>query len=153
MPHDHPHGHHHHHHDHGHSHGPGHNHADADHLHSHMHEQDPAADLQVLAAQFIDGFVQAADKQAYLRLAGVPFEKPGATGPTALKLIDVELKTEWQVGTASPSFGSRELSYLPFPGQMITERTNMALIYVSMDEKVVTDIREVLKSRMTELSR
>ncbi len=153
MPHDHPHGHPHHHHDHGHSHGPGHNHADADHLHSHMHEQDPAADLQVLAAQFIDGFVQAADKQAYLRLAGVPFEKPGARGPTALKLIDVELKTEWQVGTASPSFGSRELSYLPFPGQMITERTNMALIYVSMDEKVVTDIRDVLKSRMTELSR
>ncbi|WP_108261377.1 hypothetical protein [Mangrovicoccus ximenensis] len=152
MPHDHPHGHHHPH-DHGHSHGPGHNHADADHLHSHMHDGDQAADLQVLAAQFIDGFVQAADKQAYLRLAGVPFEKPGIGGPAALKLVDVELKTEWQVGTASPSFGSRELSYLPFPGQMITERTNMALIYVSMDEKVVTDLRDVLKSRMTELSR
>ncbi|MEL7184305.1 MAG: hypothetical protein AAGK57_11750, partial [Pseudomonadota bacterium] len=39
-------------------------------------------------------------------------------GPT-MKLVDVHLKTEWQVGTASPSFGSRELSYLPYPGDMV----------------------------------
>ncbi|WP_095590125.1 hypothetical protein [Actibacterium ureilyticum] len=150
MPHDHPH-HHHHHHDHDHAHGHGHNHAHGDHLHSHMHDHDDAADLQVLATQFIDGFVQAADKAAYLRLAGVPFERPGVGGPNALKLVDVELKTEWQVGTASPSFGARELSYLPFPGQMIRERTNMALIYVSMDEKNSLDIREFLMTKKKEL--
>lgn len=75
MPHDHPH---HHHHDHGHHHPHDHNHPhDADHLHSHMHHHDEAADLQVLAAQFIDGFVKAADKTSYLKLAGVPFERPG----------------------------------------------------------------------------
>lgn len=34
---------------------------------------------------------------------------------------------------ASPSFRSRELSYLPPPGVMISERTNMSLIYASMD--------------------
>lgn len=118
-----------------------------------MHDHDEAADLQILATQFIDGFVSAADKQAYLRLAGVPFEKPGVGGATALKLVDVELKTEWQVGTASPSFGSRELSYLPFPGPMITDRTNMALVYVSMDEKVVTDIRSFLMSRKQDYDR
>ncbi|SNT23099.1 hypothetical protein [Tropicimonas sediminicola] len=151
MPHDHPH-HHHHHHDHA-PHGEGHNHAHGDHLHSHMHAEDEAADLQVLATQFIDGFVNAADKSAYLRLAGVPFEKPGVGGATALKLVDVELKTEWQVGTASPSFGSRELSYLPFPGSMVQDRTNMSLVYVSMDEKVTTDIRDFLALRKTELSR
>lgn len=149
MPHDHPHPHHH---DHA-PHGAGHNHADGDHLHSHMHAEDAAADLQVLATQFIDGFVTAADKAAYLRLAGVPFEKPGVGGATALKLVDVELRTEWQVGTASPSFGSRELSYLPYPGSMVTERTNMALVYVSMDEKVAVDIRDFLGSKKTELSR
>ena len=124
----------------------GHNHAD-DHLHSHMPPEDEAAELQVLATQFIDGFVQAADKTAYLRLAGVPFERPGAGGDKALKLVDVELKTEWQVGTASPSFGTRELSYLPFPGAMVTERTNMALVYVSMDEKQLLDIRDFLSHR------
>ena len=135
MPPDHPHHHHHH------------NHHDADHLHSHIAPENEAADLQVLTAQFIDGFVQAADKAAYLRLAGVPLGRPGRTGPATLKLVDVELKTEWQVGTASPSFGSRELSYLPFPGQMIRERTNMALVYVSMDEKHRLDIRDFIAAR------
>jgi len=147
MPHDHPH----HHHHHPEPHGAGHNHAHPDHLHSHMHGADDAADLQVLAAQFIDGFVKAADKASYLKLAGVPFERPGKGGDRALKLVDVELKTEWQVGTASPSFGSRELSYLPFPGEMISERTNMGLVYVSMDEKSVLDIRDFLRTRKAEI--
>lgn len=151
--HDHAHDHHHardHHHDHA-PHGAGHNHAHADHMHSHMHDQDDAADLQVLAVQFIDGYLQAKDKASYLKLAGVPFERASSTGPKALKLIDVELKTEWQVGTASPSFGSRELSYLPFPGEMVTERTNMSLIYVSMEEKSVLDIRDFLLTRKKEI--
>ncbi|MBL6428684.1 MAG: hypothetical protein HOY44_14235 [Maritimibacter sp.] len=149
MPHDHPH---HHHHDHGHHHPHDHNHPhDADHLHSHMHHHDEAADLQVLAAQFIDGFVKAADKTSYLKLAGVPFERPGQGGDKALKLVDVELTTDWQVGTASPSFGSRELSYLPFPGEMVRERTNMSLIYVSMDEKSVLDLRDFLHARKHEI--
>ncbi|MGR3363252.1 MAG: hypothetical protein ACU0CY_03640 [Maritimibacter harenae] len=146
MPHDHPHdhGHHHHPHDHNHPH-------DAEHLHSHMHHEDEAADLQVLATQFIDGFLKAADKTSYLKLAGVPFERPGQGGAKALKLVDVELKTDWQVGTASPSFGSRDLSYLPFPGEMVRERTNMSLVYVSMDEKSVLDLRDFLASRKKEL--
>ena len=59
---------------------------------------------------------------------GVPFERPGQGGEPALKLVDVQLTTEWQVGTASPSFGSRELSYLPFPGEMVRERINMSLV-------------------------
>ena len=124
----------------------GHNHSH-DHLHSHLKPEDEAAELQVLASQFIEGFVQASDKTSFLRLAGVPFEKAGAGGAQALKLVDVELKADWQVGTASPSFGSRELSYLPFPGEMVQERTNMALVYVSMDEKVLVDIREFLAAK------
>ena len=143
MPHDHAH---HHHHDHDHHHPHDHNHPD-DHLHSHMHDTDHAAELQVLTAQFIDGFVQAKDKMSYLRLAGIPVEKPGRNGGPALKLVDVRLTTEWQVGTASPSFGSRELSYLPFPGEMVVERTNMELVYVSLEEKQHDDIRDVLKHK------
>jgi len=133
MPHDH---HHHHPHDH--------NHAHDDHLHSHMHEADDAAELQVLTDQFIDGFVSAKDKMSYLRIAGVPLEMTQPSGGPSMKLVDVQLTTEWQVGTASPSFGSRELSYLPYPGEMVTERTNMSLIYVSIDAKHLTDIREFL---------
>jgi len=152
MPHDHTHGHHHHHHHHhhhDHDPAPGHNHSHGpvDHLHSHLTPEDHAADLQILTAQFIDGFIQANDKAAYLRLAGVPLERPGKSGATGLKLVDVELKTEWQVGTASPSFGQRELSYLPFPGEMIRERTNMSLVYVSMDEKDKLDIRDFIADR------
>lgn len=129
----------------------GHNHSHADHLHSHIDAADRAAELQVLTAQFIDGFQQAADKTAYLRLAGVPLERPGSAGATAQKLVDVKLTTEWQVGTASPSFGSRELSYLPYPGSMVTERTNMHLVYVSVDEKTEWDIRDFLAEKRTHL--
>lgn len=148
MPHDHSHGatpdHDH---DHAHPHPHGHNHAHADHLHSHMHQRDDAADLQVLSIQFIDGFREAKDKMSYLRLAGVPLEVPGEGDEPSLKMVDVQLTTEWQVGTASPSFGSRELSYLPFPGEMVTERTNMGFVYVSTVRKSVVDLRHFLASR------
>ena len=136
MPHD---GHHHNHH-----HPHDHNHDHASHLHSHMHGPDAAEAVAALAAQFIDGFRAAADKMAFLRLAGVPLEIPDGHGGPSLKLVDVQLTTEWQVGTASPSFGSRELSYLPFPGPMVAERTNMGFVYVSLDEKRVVDLRAFL---------
>ncbi len=123
----------------------GHNHA-SDHLHSHLPTEDKAADMQVLATQFIEGFVAASDKMAYLRLAGVPLERPQPGGDVMMKLVDVELKTEWQVGTASPSFGSRELSYLPYPGEMVTERTNMGFVYVSLEMKDVLDLRTFLRT-------
>lgn len=143
MPHDHPH---HHHHDHR-AHGHGHNHAQPDHLNSHMHPPDLAAELQVLSAQFIDGFVQAQDKTSYLRLAGISFERDGAEGKGSLKLVDVQLSTEWQVGTASPGFGTRQLSYLPFPGEMVSARTNMSFVYVSISEKESLDLRDFLLAR------
>jgi len=117
------------------------------HLHSHPKPEDDADGLRVLADQFIDGFVQARDKTSYLRLAGVPFERPGPDGGPGMKLVDVRLTTEWQMGTASPSFGSRELSYLPYPGEMVTERTNLGFVYVSLKSRDVMDLRHFLKAR------
>jgi len=143
VPHDHSH-------PHGHTHPHDHNYADADHLHSHMHHADAAAELQVLTDQFIDGFAAAKDKMAYLRIAGVPLEIPGPDGGPTMKLVDVQLTTEWQVVTASPSFGSRELSYLPYPGEMVTERTNMGFVYVSLDQKLTRDLRSFLAARSAE---
>ena len=124
----------------------GHNHS-ADHLHSHLKPEDEAADLQVLCTQFIEGFQAATDKAAYLNLAQVPLEISCSEGGPGLKLVDVALKTEWQVGTASPSFGSRELSYLAFPGDMIIERTNMAFVYVSSIRREEVDLRAFLAER------
>ncbi len=63
-----------------------------------------------------------------------------------MQLVDVTLPTEWQVGTASPSFGSRELNYLPYPGDMVTERTSLGFVYVSLDAKHVTDLRRFLQN-------
>lgn len=123
----------------------GHNHAHGDHLHSHIPDADLAEDLQVLTAQFIDGFVAAKDKMAYLRIAAVPLERAADDGGPSLKLVDVQLITEWQVGTASPSFGSRELSYLPYPGDLVSERTNLNFVYVSLEAKVCVDLRAFLK--------
>lgn len=134
MPHDHPHGH-------------GHNHAHGDHLLSHVGGPDPAGDIQVLATEFIGGFTTARDKSAYLDLAGVPREIPDPDGGPSLKLVDVTLTTEWQVGTASPSFGSADLSYLPYPGQMVKERANLAFVYVSTRRRKELDLREFLSDR------
>jgi hypothetical protein len=139
MPHDASHSH-----DHPAGHGHGHNHAHGDHLHSHMHDTDPGGDLQVLADAFIQGFVAAPDKAAYLALAGIPREIPDPQGGAPLKLVDVTLKTDWQVGTASPSFGSAELSYLPYPGAMVRERANMEFVYVSMTTRRGVDLRDHL---------
>jgi len=134
MPHDHPHPH-----DHNHPHG--------DHLHSHMHEEDPAGDLQVLTTEFIEAFTTARDKAAFLKIAEVPLEIADTGGGPPLKLVDVTLTTEWQVGTASPSFGSEELCYLPFPGSMIHDRSNMSFIYVSARAKKIVDLRDHLMAR------
>ena len=125
----------------------GHNHShDGDHLHSHMPDADKAEELQVLTTQFIDGFVAAKDKMSYLRLAGVPLEITDPEGGPTMKLVDVQLTTEWQVGTASPSFGSKELSYLPYPGDMVTERTNLGFVYVSLRSKQINDLRSFLQN-------
>ena len=68
-----------------------------------------------LAEAFIDGFRQAEDKTSYLRLAGVPDAIDGPDG-LARRLVDVTVTDGFQVATASPGFGSRELVYLPYPG-------------------------------------
>ncbi len=122
------------------------NHA-ADHLH--LKPEDEAADLQVLCTQFIEGFQEATDKAAYLSIAQVPLKIACSEDGPRMKLVDVSLKTEWQVGTASPSFGSPELSYLAFPGDMIIERTNMVFVYVSSARRKDIDLREFLSDRQS----
>lgn len=149
----HTHGHHGHDH-HGHDHRPGHNGAPADHLHSHPgHLQAQGGEdaearerIEDLCAAFIDGFTEAADKVSFLRLAGVPFEMAGADG-LAMKLVDVAIRTDYQVGTASPGFASLELVYLPFAGTMVRERTRLDLVYVSLTERRDVPLGEIIGSK------
>lgn len=141
--HSHPQGHHHHHpHDH--------NHAGPDHLHSHVHgvsASDRAEELQALSASFIDGFRSADDKTSYLRLAGVPFHRPGPDG-LVQHLVDASILSNWQVGTASPAFASRELAYMPFPGSMVEARETMTFTYVSLTERTDVDLIDFLTKRL-----
>jgi len=150
---DHHHGHGHSHgHDHGHHHhGPGHNHAheDGEHLHSHVHgdvAKERAEELRVLATAFLDGYRKADDKTSFLRVAGVPFKRSGSGG-LSMHLVETKIEAKWQLGTASPAFGSRELVYLPYPGEMVSERETMTFTYVSLTERADVDLTEFLKTR------
>lgn len=144
MPHDHAQDH-----DHPHDHlRADHNANPARHLHSHPHADQPEEDVQALATEFISSFQVAKDKAAFLTLNGIPREIPDGDGGPPLKLVDVQLTTEWQVGTASPSFGSTELTYLPFPGDMIEPRANLGFVYVSLRRKRVCDLRSLLAERL-----
>lgn len=141
-------------HDHDHPHGhdrPMHNHAGEGALHSHLRGGRVAArdELQALAESFIDGFRAAEDKVSYLRLAGVPFGMPGPDGLDR-KLVDVTIAEGFQVATASPAFGSRDLVYLPFPGEMVAARTALTLVYVSLTGRTDLDLIDHLSARFAE---
>lgn len=149
--HPHGHGHDHGHHHHGHEHGLGHNHAHAhgDHLHSHVHgdaAKERAEELRVLATAFLDGYRKADDKTSFLRVAGVPFKRAGSDG-LAMHLVETKIESKWQLGTASPAFGSRELVYLPYPGEMVSERETMIFTYVSLSERADIDLTQILAQR------
>lgn len=142
---------HHHHHDHPHPHD--HNHMAADtHLHSHPHAHPHAAnpglvseDDALLIDALVAGFEAADDKTSFLRMAKVPFEIPSASGGHALKLVDVEVRQGYQIGTASPGFASDELVYHPFPGNMVRARTEMNFVYVSLAERRDVGFAEMVK--------
>lgn len=147
-------------HNHGHNHGHlpggfpdrsnlGHNHSHADHLHSHMHgdsARETAEELKELATSFVEGFVKAEDKTSYLRLAGIPFRITGSDG-LRMNLVDASINSNWQIGTASPAFASRELVYMPLPGKMVQHRESMTFTYVSLTERRDINLVEFLKNK------
>ncbi len=122
------------------------------HLHSHISDAKTAEDVQALSAQFIDGFRAAADKAAFLRLAGIPLEIADEAGGAPLKLVDISIRSDYQVGAASPAFGRADLSYLPYPGAMIRERENCILTYVSLTSRRDLDLREWIMGVVSSLN-
>lgn len=93
----------------------------------------------------MEGFRTAEDKTSYLRLSGIPFQRSGADGLT-LNLVDATIISNWQIGTACPAFGSRELAYMPFPGPMVDARETMNFVYVSLTERADIDLLTLLSA-------
>jgi hypothetical protein len=103
-------------------------------------------DYAGLESAFADGFRQARDKQGFLRLAQIPLELEGA-GQAGLKLMQVVIEEAFDVGRASPGFGSRELVYHPLPANLVTTQSQLRFRYVSADELRELTLAEVLSSR------
>ncbi len=116
-------------------------------MHSHVHanpDTERLHRLQALAAAFIEGFRKAEDKPAFIELSQVATKRAGSDGLT-MHLVDARVETNWQLGTASPAFGSRELVHLPYPAAMIRERETMTFTYVSLTERQDIDIITLLE--------
>jgi len=143
-------------HDHDNHYKAGHNHSHdhADHLHSHVHgdtNKNRAEELKVLATSFVENFRNAQDKTSYLRLAGIPFQRKGQDGLT-MSLVDTAINANWQIGTASPAFASRELVYMPFPGDMVSHRESMTFTYVSLTQREDVDLLTLLEDKLEPVS-
>lgn len=112
------------------------------HAHPHPHAAESAEEMKAVEAAFIAGFRDAPDKQAFLRLSSIPLslDRPGAT---ALKLIEVKLEDKFQVGSASPGFATRELSYQPLPAALVGQSTTLSFVYVSADAVVERSLAEI----------
>ena len=130
---------------------PGHNNPPTEHLHSHTlgdAGRERREEIQALAASLLEGFRNAADKTSFLRMAGIPLRLKG-DGGLALHLVDVAIASNYQVGTASPGFATREISYLPFPGELVTARERMVLTYVSLTRPSDRDLVDLIAERLT----
>ena len=137
--HAHSHGHGDHHHDH--SHGVGHNHGhDHEHMRSHVH-----FDANKERRDRLRALRKADDKPAFLELAKIPPKREGRDGLT-MHLVDTAIISKWQLGTASPAFGSRELMHLPYPAAMVDDRETMSFTYVSLTERADIDLLELIEA-------
>lgn len=115
---------------------------------SHHHQDgDKSNDTAALDGAFIDGFRAASDKRAFLALAGVPLEIEPEDGGPGLKLLEVRIQDSFQVGSASPGFGSRDLVYQPLPGAMIRQTTTLDFVYVSTAERRELTLHDALHCR------
>lgn len=87
--------------------------------------------MNLMEAAFIEGFRDASDKLGFQMLARIPMEldRDAADG---LKLVEVKIEDAYEVGSAHPGFGTRELIYHALPGAMVQQETRLTFIYVSM---------------------
>jgi hypothetical protein len=143
----------HHHHDHDHHHGHDHHGRDQRNGHRHPHPpghngpagravqwqtphlpqsaepptEDKAADLDLVEAAFVEGFLQASDVASFLRLSGIPFV--GDAAGTRLHLLRVETDEMVDVGSVMPLVGGAGVTYHPLPAKLTSRRRRLSFIY------------------------
>jgi hypothetical protein len=86
------------------------------------------ADLDLVEAAFVEGFLAASDATSFLRLARVPFEGTAADG-ARLALLRVEVDSVADVGSITPHLGGATFRYDPLPARMVSRRKRLRLIY------------------------
>jgi hypothetical protein len=97
-----------------------------------------AADLDLVAVSFAEGFSRCSDPTSFLRLAGVPFIGTDATG-RRLHLLRIELKDLTDVGSIVPLLGGQGMRYAPLPGRLASRRRQVRFVYHDGAELVSLD--------------
>jgi hypothetical protein len=105
---------------------------------------DGDADLDLVAAAFVEGFITATDPTSFLRLAKVPFETTAQDGAT-LSLLRVEVDIVADVGSITPHLGGGSFRYDPLPASMISRRKRLRFIYFDGTKPRALDLAEALQ--------
>jgi hypothetical protein len=86
------------------------------------------ADLDLVEAAFVEGFLATSDPTSFLRLAKAPFRATTSDG-TALVLLRVEIDSIADVGAITPHLGGDTVRYDPLPASMVSRRRRLRFIY------------------------
>jgi len=109
-------------------------------------EQEPIArreaDVDLVEAAFVEGFLSASDPTSFLRLAQVPFEAT-ATDGIKLALLRVEVDAVADVGSVTPHLGGGSFRYDPLPARMVSRRKRLRFIYFDGQGPRPLDLAEV----------
>jgi hypothetical protein len=109
--------------------------------HDHVHDLGEA-DVDLVEAAFVEGFLVASDPTSFLRLARVPFEATRADG-TKLALLRVEVDAVADVGAVTPHLGGGSFRYDPLPARMVSRRKRLRFVYFDGEEPRPLDLAEV----------
>ena len=98
----------------------------------------------LLEEMFAEGYRSARDKLVYLRLAHIPFEmQDGDGGDPSLYLQGVRIEDLFEVGSASPAFGSAEMVHHMYPHGLVRSHVSLRFLYVGRKGVVEKPLHEV----------
>ena len=101
------------------------------------------ADLDLVEAAFVEGFLTASDPTSFLRLARAPFRATTADG-TTLSLLRVEIESIADVGAITPHLGGDTFRYDPLPASMVSRRRRLRFIYFDGTSSLPLSLAEIL---------
>jgi hypothetical protein len=104
---------------------------------------DAVADLDLVEAAFVEGFLVATDPTSFLRLAGAPFRATASDG-TTLALLRVEIDSIADVGAIAPHLGGDTFRYDPLPASMVSRRRRLRFIYFDGTQSRPLSLAEIL---------